>query len=198
MTSETPYRIAALVLTITILGISAYFRRRANREGGTLNPEGGTLLLLLRLAAVVVYIPFILYLINPDWVVWAQFPAPPWLRWLGALLTVMMVPLIYWLFSTIGNNISPSHTTRADHQLITTGPYRYIRHPLYTFGTLAFTGLGLLAAMWWLLMGWAMVFVFIAYRTTKEEAHLLAEFGDEYEQYMVRTGRYLPKFGARR
>ena len=195
MTTEATYRLVALLLSSIIFGISGYFRFKAKQEGGTLNPGGGRLLVLLRLVALAVFLPFFLYLINPEWVAWATFPAPDWLRWFGAALTAAMAPLIYWLFSTIGSNISPSHTTRQGHQLIMSGPYRYIRHPLYTFGTIAWAGLGLLTALWWLLVGLVGVFVFIAYRTPKEEAYLLAEFGDAYRDYMARTGRYFPRFG---
>lgn len=197
MTHETPYRLTALLLVVTLFGISGYFRHKANREGGALNPDGGTLLAFLRLGALAAFLPFVLYLIHPGWVAWARFPAPAWMRWLGAVLTAGTVPLIFWLFHTIGSNISPSHTTREGHQLVTFGPYRYIRHPLYTFGALALSGLGLLTALWWLWVGWVLLFVFLIYRIPKEEANLLAEFGAEYRRYMQRTGKFWPKFGAK-
>lgn len=194
MAGEALYRIVALLLTVALFGISGYYRRKASREGGALNPAGGKMLVVLRGVGLLVVFPFLIYLVNPAWVTWAQFPAPAWLRWLGAALTAGMIPLAYWLFHTIGANISPSHTTRQDHRLITSGPYRYIRHPLYTFGGLAWLGLGLLATLWWVLLGGIAAFALIAYRTPKEEAYLLAEFGDEYRRYMARTGRYLPRF----
>lgn len=194
MTSEGTYRLIAGFLLVVIFGISATFRRRADREGGTLNPELGRVLILLRLAGLGVLLPFLLYLINPAWVAWARFEAPGWLRWSGSALTAVTVPLFYWLFSTIGRNISPSHTTRQGHKLITTGPYRRIRHPLYTFSLLAWSGLGLLSAMWWLLVGWGVILLFLLYRIPREEAHLIAEFGPAYRDYMTRTGRFLPRF----
>jgi protein-S-isoprenylcysteine O-methyltransferase Ste14 len=106
----------------------------------------------------------------------------------------MMPAFIYWLFSTIGNNISPVQTTRSDHQLITSGPYRWIRHPLYTFGSILFIALTVLTGLWWLAVGMGIALPLLAWRTPREEAHLLAKFGDEYRAYMDRTGRYLPRF----
>jgi protein-S-isoprenylcysteine O-methyltransferase Ste14 len=108
-------------------------------------------------------------------------------------LALLMVGGIYWLFSAIGANISPIETTRRGHQLVTAGPYRWIRHPLYTFASLFFLALALLTGLWWLVGGMLVVLPILAWRTPREEAHLLAHFGDEYRVYMQRTGRYLPR-----
>lgn len=191
---ELPFRIATLLLLTAAIAISIYFRHRAERAGGKLDQsQGGALLIVLRLFGLAGLLPLLLYIVNPVWVAWARFDAPDALRWIAMLIAAMMLPGIYWLYSTIGNNISPRETTRADHALITSGPYRYIRHPLYTFGGIFFTALCIGATIWWTLLLLAIGLALLLYRTPREEANLIARFGDDYRRYMARTGRYFPK-----
>ena len=84
-------------------------------------------------------------------------------------------------------------TIREDHRLVTSGPYRYIRHPLYTMGLLLFSSLSLIAANWFMMLGTVLAFVLVSLRLPKEEAALIEAFGDEYRAYMQRTGRFLPR-----
>ena len=193
MSTDQLFRILVVLTLGTGLTISMYFRRQADRQGGRLDPKGNRFLLFVRLAALIVIGPLLLFLINPDWVAWARYKSPEWLRWLGFAFTVVSLPGLYWLFSSIGKNISPTHATRENHQLITTGPYRFVRHPLYTIGFTLFLGMGLMASMWWLIIGLVVLSFVIAWRTGREEENLLLEFGDSYRSYMKRTGRYLPK-----
>lgn len=193
MTSDQLFRILILLTLATNATISIYFRRQADKQGGHLDPSGNRVLLILRLAALVVLGPLIGFCINTDWMGWARYPSPEWLRWFGFALTTISIPGLYWLFSTIGKNISPTDATRENHQLITNGPYRFVRHPLYTVGFTIFLGVGLMATMWWLLVGLVILSGVIAWRTGREEENLLREFGEEYRIYVKRTGRYLPK-----
>jgi protein-S-isoprenylcysteine O-methyltransferase Ste14 len=101
--------------------------------------------------------------------------------------------LVYWMFKSIGTGITPTVATRKEHKLSTSGPYRWIRHPLYSFGTLAFLSLGVIADSWFMVLAAALAFLLLSLRTPSEEAHLIEKFGDEYREYMKHTGRYLPK-----
>ena len=193
MTTDQQFRILILVTLAANAAISFYFRRQADKHGGQLAPTGNGVLLFLRLGALVVLGPLIGFLINTDWMGWARYSSPDWLRWFGFALTTISIPGLYWLFSTIGKNISPTHATRENHQLITNGPYRIVRHPLYTVGFTIFLGIGLMATMWWLQVGLVILSVVIAWRTGREEENLLQEFGEEYRTYKKRTGRYFPK-----
>ena len=102
--------------------------------------------------------------------------------------------VIYWLFSSVGSGITPTSATREKHTLITSGPYRWVRHPLYTVGSSFFVSLGMMANNWFIAGLGVLAFVLMAVRTPAEEANLIAKFGDEYRVYMEHTGRYLPKF----
>lgn len=97
------------------------------------------------------------------------------------------------MLSSIGTNISPSHATRAGHQLITHGPYRWVRHPLYSAGLLLCVSLTLLTALWALGVGMLIPLAVLLWRTPREEARLIALFGDEYRAYMRRAGRFFPR-----
>lgn len=193
MQQETLFRIVTVILLVSGFGTGMYFRAKAEREGGRLDNKGNKVILALRLVSLIVVWPLIAYLINPNWVLWAQWSAPNWLRWAAAGVALLMVPAIYWLMSNIGQNISPSHTTREGHQLVTTGPYKWIRHPLYTFGFIFVFSLSLVTALWWLSVGMLLPMAGIAWRTPREEQNLIAEFGNEYHEYMKRTGRYFPR-----
>ena len=138
----------------------------------------------------------LLWLIYPPLMGWSAIAAWPLaLRWAGLGLMALMLPGIYWMFSHLANNVTPTVTTRRDHQLVTSGPYRYIRHPLYTFGTMLFTGFILIAGNWFLMLTAVVALSALFSRTQQGEAVLLERFGDEYRAYMQRTGRYLPKLG---
>jgi protein-S-isoprenylcysteine O-methyltransferase Ste14 len=60
-----------------------------------------------------------------------------------------------------------------------------------------FIAFGMMADNWFVMLLGILAFIAMASRTPKEEANLIEKFGDEYRQYMKRTGRYLPKLGGR-
>jgi protein-S-isoprenylcysteine O-methyltransferase Ste14 len=194
MNTETIFRLIALLLLIAASTIGGYFRRKADREGGQMrSTEGQRLVVVLRLLGLIVILPLFGYLINPDWVAWARFPLPEWVRWVAVLVAVALIPVLYWIFASIGNNISPTQATRINHQLVTHGPYRWVRHPLYSAGFLMAVCLTLITALWWLAVAMLAPLTILFLRTAKEEANLIETFGDEYRQYMKRTGRFFPK-----
>jgi protein-S-isoprenylcysteine O-methyltransferase Ste14 len=198
MNNESIYHWIAVVSLGAAMSISIYFRSKANRLGDKIDPsqEGKLILTLRRIFGLALWLSALAYLINPAWMAWAYFPLPAWVRWVGAVIMVACVPLIYWVFSSLGKNVTPTVTIRREHSLVTHGPYRWVRHPLYTVGFLAFAGLSLLAANWFiaavLIFGWPVLVM----RTPIEERRLIERFGDEYREYMLRTGRYLPKLNS--
>lgn len=197
METEVIFRILTFLVLATAIGISSYFRRRADMQaGGQLRTQAGQGLLIgLRLFALLALLPLIGYLIVPEWVSWARVDLPDWLHWVGAALAIALLPMVYWVLSSIGNNISPVQVTRQNHQLVTDGPYKFVRHPLYTVGTALMLAIAMLTGLWWVGVGMLIAFVALWLRTSKEEAWLIETFGDAYRDYMKRTGRFLPKLG---
>lgn len=196
MSTETIFQLVTIAIFLTGAIISVSFRIKAERQGGRMKTnEGSQLLVVLRLLALVAILPLLGYMINPQWVTWAQMPIPTWVRGLGAVVAALMIPLIVWMYRAIGSNVSPTQATRQNHQLVTSGPYRWIRHPLYTFGFTFVCGLTLLSALWWVAITMIPPMVILMLRTPIEEARLVEAFGDEYRNYMKRTGRFFPKVG---
>ncbi len=194
--NENIFRILAAIILFTGIGISSYFRRKADRESGetiSRKADGTAFMTVIRIGGLVLWLSPLIYLINPAWMAWARVGLPDWVRWLGVLFGVLCVLGIYWLFSSIGSGITPTSATRKDHKLVTRGPYRWVRHPLYTVGSSMFIAFGIMADNWFIAALGMLAFIAMAARTSREEANLIAKFGDEYREYMGRTGRFFPK-----
>lgn len=200
METESIYRWIAVVSLLAAMSISISFRHKANRAGDQSgdrideHQEGPWILAMRRIFGLALWLSALAYLINPAWMAWAQLALPAWARWLGAVLMVACVPLLYWMFRSLGKNITPTVAIRNEHTLVTYGPYRWVRHPLYTFGFLAFVGLSLLSANWFIAAALLFGLPVILARTRIEEQQLIDRFGDDYRAYMQRTGRYFPRF----
>jgi protein-S-isoprenylcysteine O-methyltransferase Ste14 len=195
--NENIFRIFAALILFTGIGISSYFRRKADQDSGEKihrRVDGTFFMNLIRIGGLMLWLSPLVYLINPAWMAWSKMGLPEWIRWLGVGFGLLCVTGIYWLFSTIGNGITPTSATRREHKLVTSGPYRWVRHPLYTFGSSMFIAFGMMADNWFIALLGILAFLAMASRTPKEEANLIEKFGDEYREYMKRTGRYLPKF----
>jgi protein-S-isoprenylcysteine O-methyltransferase Ste14 len=195
---ETFFRVTTIIVLVCVFATSAYFRGRANVKGGKLRSgEGQKQLLGLRLLGLLIWIPLLAYLINPAWVAWARVALPDWVRMIGLVAIVIDSVLVFWMFRSLGTNITPVYEARQSAKLVTNGPYRWIRHPLYAFGFVLMMGLALVTALWWLMVC-AVLFIgiFALWRVPKEEAKLIELFGDAYRNYMTRTGRFLPKFSS--
>jgi protein-S-isoprenylcysteine O-methyltransferase Ste14 len=197
MNNETIFRLITLAVLVVILSISSYFRIKADRQSRQMRtPEGQGLVVILRLLGLVVILPLLGYVINPEWVRWARFSLPEWVRWLAVFVAFALIPMIYWIFVSLGNNISPTQATRANHQLVTHGPYRWVRHPLYSTGFVLAVCLTLITGLWWLAVGTIVPLTILLLRTAQEEARLVETFGDAYRAYMKRTGRFWPKLAG--
>ena len=141
------------------------------------------------------WLSVLLYLVYPAALARFSLPLPLPLRWLGAGLMAAAVPLVYWVFSSLGRNVTPTVMTRREHTLVTHGPYRRVRHPLYSSAYLFLAGLVLLSGNLWLAGVVVLTCIPLLLRTPLEEAALIERFGDEYRAYLRRTGRYLPRLG---
>jgi protein-S-isoprenylcysteine O-methyltransferase Ste14 len=194
--NENIFRILAAVILISGMAISSYYRRKADRDSGeklSRKVDGNAMMTFIRIGGLILWLSPFVYLINPSWMAWAKVGFPDWVRWLGVGLGILCTLGIYWLFSSIGTGITPVSATRKEHKLVTRGPYRWVRHPLYTVGSTMFVAFGMMADNWFIALLGVLAFVGMAIRTPKEEANLIEKFGDEYREYMKRTGRFLPK-----
>ena len=140
------------------------------------------------------------------WLVVAPLSAVKWDRWptshwLGDLLGWIAVPLLgaglclFWYSHyTIGRYWSIRVELKTEHRLVTEGPYRYIRHPLYTALFLGYIGT-VLALQSWTLVAWFPAFVVSYLLFAKEEEKVMESgFGEAYRAYRRQTGMFLPKW----
>ena len=141
------------------------------------------------------YIGFLsIYVFYPPLLGWAELPLPTWLRWIGGVITIFSVALIWWVQWALDVQFDTTLHIQTGHELISHGPYRWVRHPMYT--ALFIMGIGwlLLTANWFVggaLVGGIVLIIFI--RVKNEEALLINTFGDSYIAYMAKTGRFLPR-----
>ncbi|MBK9208441.1 MAG: isoprenylcysteine carboxylmethyltransferase family protein [Anaerolineales bacterium] len=198
--NENIFRILAALILLTGMGISSYFRIKADKETGekiSRKVDGSVMMNIIRFFGIILWLSPFVYLINPAWMAWSKIGLPEWVRWFGIGMAIVSDVLLYWLFSSIGSGISPTSATRREHKLSTSGPYRWVRHPLYTVGSMLFISFGMMADNWFVAALGILAFIAMAKRTPQEEANLIEKFGDEYREYMKHTGRFLPKPGNR-
>jgi protein-S-isoprenylcysteine O-methyltransferase Ste14 len=193
------FRWFALAVFVASVSISAWRRWQARRAGETIprSEESRGLILGRLLVALPLFGGVVVYTANPYWMAWASLNLPPWVRWAGVALGVLVVPSVHWVLANLGTNVSETVLTKHEHRLVTVGPYRWVRHPLYTVGVTLFVSIGLMAANWFIVL-WA-VAALIAVRLVvipQEEAHLEATFGEYYRRYRSATGSLLPLLPA--
>jgi protein-S-isoprenylcysteine O-methyltransferase Ste14 len=200
MNHETTFRLIFIAIFVLSFSISVYHRHRAHKQSGKIprQAEGKLFIALRLLLAVPLYLAMFAYMINPQWMAWSALPLPIWLRWLGAGLGFAMIPLLYWLFRSLGKNVSETVLTKERHELVTHGPYHWVRHPLYTTASIGIFALGLVAANWFMLLMILLIVMMLPALAAKEEAQLIEKFGKAYREYMQRTGRFLPRLNVAR
>ena len=201
MNSETLFRAIFFTTFIAVLAIRLYFgwkiRQRDESswfvEKEAVEREGMASIVLRLILFLWMMGTFILYVINPTWMHLFVVLLPIWMRWVGAGLAIVSLPLLVWVHVALGRHWSTNLQFKASHRLITTGPYRWVRHPMYTALFSFFAGLGLLSDNGLILSLVVVAVIVISARIPKEEAMMVAQFGDVYQTYMQRTGRLLPR-----
>lgn len=114
---------------------------------------------------------------------------------IGVALTGAGVAFAIWARWHLGANWSAIVSIREEHELIRTGPYRRVRHPIYTGMLLAIAGTALVLGEVRGLLAFAITLAAFYSKARKEEAWLTREFGDKFEAHMKQTGMFLPKIG---
>jgi len=112
----------------------------------------------------------------------------------GLLLTALGVGIAIWARLNLGSNWSGTVTLKAGHELVRKGPYRWIRHPIYTGILLGMVGTAMIKGH---LRGWigvALVLVAFYIKARREEKFLREEFGAGFEEHAKKTGMFLPKW----
>ena len=193
------FRLVLLVIVLLGFPVAVFHRLRshATREPLDRRQEGWFILLTLRPLGLAIWVGVIAFLIDPSYMAWSSMPLPAWLRWTGVGVCTTGSGLLTWTLSRLGKNLTDTVVTRREHTLVTGGPYRFVRHPFYDAAALFVLGISLVASNWFFLVVGAAAVGLLALRTHTEEANLLARFGAPYQEYLDRTGRFLPKISDR-
>ena len=192
MPSHGPYQIALYVLYSCFTAIRIHYRRKAHHRGALPRWNADARLLGALIAFEVA--TFVVYGLSPAWLCWAEIPLSPPLRWSGSVVGVLSLLLFVWVHQSLGQNYSPLIALRDDHTLVTRGPYRWVRHPMYSAFYLLHIAVFLLSANAFVGVTWmAGLTAIVALRIPAEERMLSGRFGDAYVRYAQKTGCLFPR-----
>jgi protein-S-isoprenylcysteine O-methyltransferase Ste14 len=160
-------------------------RRALARRGATLRTAGG-------LAALVPYffwVPYIVIWLRPG----PEVAIPEALQWLGVAATLLGIAFSLWAMMALGRHYDLVLEVHEDHELVRRGPYRVVRHPVYTGLGLHFAGVCLATGNVLLVVGTLLVTYPAFYLRAHAEERLLREqFGAQYENYAREVPMLLP------
>jgi protein-S-isoprenylcysteine O-methyltransferase Ste14 len=144
---------------------------------------------------ILVWIAGSLMLSQQHWQGWWSYqllPYRPWIGWAGVVLTALGFALCFWARFVLGGNWSGTVTIKVDHELIRTGPYRFVRHPIYTGIVVAMLGTALALDQWRGLISVLLLWLGFTIKRLKEEQFMRQTFGDRYTDYARTTGAIFP------
>lgn len=191
-----------VIIKVTIILIySAFsiirinFQLKTQKAGlKTVIQESKKYSILLSLLICYEVITLFIYLLAPNLLLWATLPLPWWLRLIGIFIAVAALIFFIWIHKHLGPYFSPELRITDKHMLITTGPYTVIRHPMYTAFYLLHIAAFLMTANWFIGVSWLCgLTVVIILRINREEKMMLDTFGNQYLEYMHRTGKFIPQ-----
>lgn len=112
-------------------------------------------------------------------------------QWLGVALCVAGFGIAFWARGHLGRNWGMPMSLRQGHELVTSGPYAYVRHPIYTGLMIAMIGSALTLGAVSLAI-FALCFAYFVFSARTEEKMMLAQFPDSYPAYRRRTKMLIP------
>lgn len=128
------------------------------------------------------------------WLAYRLVPEAPAVAVIGLSLTVGGLFFAVWARIALGANWSGTVTIKSGHNLIRRGPYRWIRHPIYTGLLISLVGTVMLQGELRAFLGFVLA-LFALYRKAKREERFLAEeFGEGFAEHSRHTGMFLPRF----
>src|SRR5690242_82265 len=168
--------------------VSALKRKKTKQRESILQRFGYTLPLAVGF--------YLLYQTQPLYL-WLRsrfLPAGPGSEWTGVVLTAAGITVAFWARWHLGTNWSGVVTLKEGHELIRTGPYGSIRHPIYTGILLALFGtavnFGEVRALFAVVIAWLSFYI----KARREESFLSQEFGPGFAKHKQHTGMFLPRF----
>jgi protein-S-isoprenylcysteine O-methyltransferase Ste14 len=190
-----------VVSKVTLISLYSFFSlirivfyRRAKKAGyKTVIEEKRRYAIWLSIFICYEIFTFFLYILLPATLTWGSISLPLAFRLAGVGMGLLSLIGFIWIHQTLGNNLSVRIRIKESQNLVTNGPYRYVRHPMYTTFYVLHIAAFLLMANWFLGLTWiAGLTAVIILRVNREEAMLVSRFGEKYSCYVKKTGRFLP------
>ena len=199
-----------MLLAVTVsahwfgVGVMVVRVKRKSRHAVGVVPQQGIERLMW-----IVWVPLVVTWIALPWLAlqrvdapWAlpefvsALPAYAALRWITAPVAVACLTLTARCWARMGSAWRMDVGLDAPTELITDGPFRRIRHPIYAFSILLMLCSAVVLPTAPMLVVAAIGIALYYAKARNEERHLLASHGEAYARYVRRTGRFLPRFGA--
>lgn len=186
------FKIGYFALFIAAFIVRKIFTTQNDKQEFVVTKKSASDILLLTFDGIGMVLPLV-YVLS-TWLDFADFNLPVWIGWLGIVLFVDAIIILYLSHAHLGSNWSPILGIKEKHTLITTGIYKYIRHPMYAAHLLWAVAQIMILHNW--IAGFSFIIVMVPHyllRVEKEESMMIEQFGDEYQEYMKSAGRILPK-----
>jgi len=195
---EIPFRMIIAAQLMTMAWVRAYFGAPRGEQSGeasaTRRAESGWLTTTLGILALLNFGAIFAYLVNPKLLRWSAFLVPAPIRWIAILTSCLGAAGEIWAAVSLGASYSPLLRVAEERVVVTVGPYRWIRHPLYAFALPLMVGWAVAAGSWFILAtATVLIMVLVIIRVPREESMMLEGFGKSYRQYMKGTGRFIPR-----
>jgi protein-S-isoprenylcysteine O-methyltransferase Ste14 len=176
--------IAALFAFVLLLARGAKADERREGLGSQILHHGP-----LALAILLLWLPRLPFfpVLNQRLYRWA-----PWQFWITAAATAAGLVFTLWARAQLGRNGSVAVTLKRDHQLVTTGPYAIVRHPMYTGLLTAFLGSALALGQWRGVLAFLIALGALWHKWRLEERWMREQFGESYEDYSRRVPAVVP------
>ena len=177
-----------IICTILFLGIRAKFHQpeNADHKDQEFAPTREKLL--------AGQFSLILFLVHGWWIF--NHPPPDFsimIQYIGIFCMGGSLPLLYWVHHSLGKYFSARLELRINHEIIQTGPYKWVRHPMYSTGFLYLIGAGLVAGNVWVLVLPSISFGILVFLRIQDEEKMLEQIqNQEYQKYQQQSKKFIP------
>ena len=190
------FRVLLGIIIVSFVSHRAYYTRKYQVDSEDTNsaPESETALRIASILAVLGLVGTILYIFKPALMAWSSIQLSDWMRWLGVVIALSGFGLLQWSQNTLGENWSDNPRLMNRHQMVVSGPYQWVRHPIYSSFLLILGSTFFISANWFIGGTWIMMMALdINSRIDIEEQLMITRYGDQYLEYRARTGRLVPR-----
>lgn len=199
--SEVTFKIllAIVFFPFMIIWTGKFFRSGMKKDSFYTKNEGILAALVFRILLTASVLAILLYFFDSGLINRANLKLPAWIRFTGFPAGIIINILIYYSLWNMGSNFSASLKIKKGHQLITTGIFSYVRHPLYVLFCAMWTCFFLLTTNYFIgATGIITYLIIFIYRVPIEEKMMREKFGKKYDDYSKMTPRYFPRIRVKR